>query len=220
MRPSHARLVQRSATRPRRDGGRSSHGQSVRRSRHLVPQGRREAVARSIGPSQPPSGPAATAGGRRMVGLCGAAATRPSRGGGRPSHGRSVLRSRHTVPRRRREAVAGSVGPAQPLHGPVGPAGGRGTVGRSGAAMTRNAGAGVRSLHGRLVRRRRYPAAKGRRKAAARSVVEAQSSPGPVGPARGLRTVGRSEAAATRTYRAGGRPSHTRSVRISRRSAA
>ena len=89
------------ATQTRRAGGRPSHGLHVRRRRHPVPAGRRVAVeSRSLGPAQPPPGPAGPADGRSTVGRFDAAAPRPRRAGGRPSHGLSVRRSRHQPPHR------------------------------------------------------------------------------------------------------------------------
>ena len=196
------------AIRPCRAIGRPSYGRSVRRGRHPAQSGRRETAARSLGSAQPHPAPWPTRG-RRKVGWSGAAATRPVRAGGRPSHGRSVRLIRHPAPRGRREAVARSVStallppervgrretvgrsvvPAQPPPGPVEPAGGRRTVRRSGATATRPSWAGGRTTHGRSDRRGHQPAPSDHR------------------------TVDRSGAAAIRPRRASGRPSHGRSVR-------
>ena len=168
---SHGCLSSAATNWPRRAGGRPSHGQSVRCCRYSAPSGRRVAVSRSVGPVQPPPGPVGPAGGRRTIGNSGAAATRPRRAIGRPSHDRSVWRSCHPAPSCRWEAIARSVDPAQPLPGHV-EEGGHRSVGPSGAA----ASWGHReAIAGSVSRAQCHPAPSGRPEAVTRSV----------GPARG-----------------------------------
>ena len=143
--------------------------------------------------------PSRLAGGRSTFSWSCSPTTRPRRAGGR-SVGPT---QRHSAPSGRRHVVARSVCPAQPLTGTIDPAGGRRTVGQSGAAATRPErpaggcrmvgrsgavatrprGAGGMSSHGRSGRR--------------------SPPPGPARPARGRLTVGRSGTAVARSRRAG-----------------